>query len=217
MLTESNELARYRSFAWRPFAILIIVTFAAVSLLMLAMFTDVFTRGWIDDLPLTEREVLRQIESAGILVQALPLTYFGAPDHVIVKVHWNHEASTYTVSAIEIRSESLDQLIPLVRRLPHVNDVRAPLQNNNGMEILRRSLPGAKVSRNPLYSTNQRMHPSRERCSINVASQSLAAGVILAVRRFGDMTCSPLTTHRKNMVRTSHAVHGALASVSLRV
>jgi hypothetical protein len=175
MLTETDEQPRYKPIAWRPIAIWMIVTFTIASLVMLATSSDIFTRGRIDDLPLTEREVLKQIESTGVQVQASPLTYFGAPEHVIVQVHWNHRASSYAVSAIEIRSESIDQLIPLVRRLIHVNDVRAPLQNNQGIEMLRRTLPGAKVGRNPLYSTNHRMHPSRERCFVKMVAQSLAA------------------------------------------
>lgn len=160
MLSEIEDEPQNRSTIWGRVAVVIVLALFLATFTIFATYTDIFTRGSIDDLSNVEREILNEIELMGTRVVASPLTYFGAPAHVIVRVHWNRDVSCYTVTALEVRCESIEPLLPLIQRLTYVRDLRVPLQRRQDIEKLRRIFPEAKVGREPLYSCNHWIGPT---------------------------------------------------------
>ena len=143
---ETEQLPQLRPVPVRSISIAI----GLVALLAIAAMcyraTDGFRRGTLRELSTVDRAVIERIEAAGIRVQEQAASAFGPP-MIIVKVNWQPSNQQYVVTALSLENASFEVLLPFIRELSGLRELRAPYLIESELTTVRRQLPGITVNR----------------------------------------------------------------------
>ena len=142
----SDDIETLRPVPVRAIAISTAIILSSAIVVLLYRATDGFTRGTLRDLSSADRAVLDRIEQAGIRVLEKPPSAFGL-QCVAVQVNWNRDLQTYVVSSLSLENAPFDLLLPFLRELSGLRELRAPYLSESELTVIRKQLPGMRVYR----------------------------------------------------------------------
>ncbi|MFN7845151.1 MAG: hypothetical protein ACK5YR_19300 [Pirellula sp.] len=133
---------------WRSWRIILSIA-ALLAIVFIGWFftkTQILARGRIEDLPAAEKQILSELEQAGIQVRNSRSNYsFGEPPIIVTKVLWNKDIGSYAVTRIELHHDSYIEVLSSLRKLGSLREIAAPLLGANERAVLQQELPDVNV------------------------------------------------------------------------
>lgn len=147
MFESENDPIPLRPIVPRWLVVSVTIGVVAASLLFIGTVTNLFTRGDIGSLPRDGREILSRIEQTGIRVVTQPTTGFGAPPQVVPEVMWQYSLGEYAVTAVTILNAETDTVIPEIKKLLRLIEIRVPLRSEAEAEAIETRIPNVVIKR----------------------------------------------------------------------